>query len=363
MSKTLRSIGLMSGTSLDGIDVAMLESDGEGIVKRGPSATFAYDIAQQALLRQALRDALAIKARYERPGKLVEVEVALTDWHAKAVDSFLSQQGLGDSKIDVIGFHGQTVLHQPEARLTVQLGDGAALANATGIPVIHDMRAADVAAGGQGAPLVPIYHSALALVRPCAFVNIGGVANVTFIGSNGDLLAFDTGPGNALINDWMMKHRKLAFDDGGRACLSGKVSQAHLAAALSHPYFAQRPPKSLDRNSFAPLDVNDLNFETGAATLAAFTSHAIARAAEWFPEPPKQWIICGGGRHNAAIMQGLTGLLPNVTSANAIGLNGDAMEAEAWAYLAVRSLKGLPLTFPGTTGIAAPMTGGVLAKP
>lgn len=363
MSKTLRSIGLMSGTSLDGIDVALLETDGESVVKRGPSATFAYDIAQQALLREALRDALAIKVRDERPGKLVEVEVALTDWHAKAIDSFLLQQGLSDSKIDVIGFHGQTVLHQPEARLTVQLGDGAALAKTTGIPVIHDMRAADVAAGGQGAPLVPIYHSALAPVRPCAFVNIGGVANVTFIGSNGDLLAFDTGPGNALINDWMMKHKGLAFDDGGKACLSGKVSRAHLAAALSHPYFAQRPPKSLDRNSFAALDVNDLNFETGAATLAAFTSHSIARAAEWFPEPPKQWIICGGGRHNAAIMQGLAALLPNVTSANAIGLNGDSMEAEAWAYLAVRSLKGLPLTFPGTTGVAVPMTGGVVAKP
>jgi len=210
---------------------------------------------------------------------------------------------------------------------------------------------------------VPIYHSALAPVRPCAFVNIGGVANVTFIGSNGDLLAFDTGPGNALINDWMMKHKSLAFDDGGRACLSGKISQAHLAQALSHPHFTQKPPKSLDRNSFAALITSDLSFEDGAATLAAFTSHSIARAADWFPEPPKQWIICGGGRHNAAIMQGLAALLPHVTSAEALDFNGDSMEAEAWAYLAVRSLKGLPLTFPGTTGVARPMTGGVLAKP
>jgi anhydro-N-acetylmuramic acid kinase len=363
LSKTLRSIGLMSGTSLDGIDVAMLETDGEAVVKRGPSTTFPYDIAQQALLRQALRDALSIKARDERPGVLAGVEAALTNWHAKAVESFLSQHGLSDSKVYVIGFHGQTVLHRPEARLTVQLGDGAALAKATGIPVVHDMRAADVAAGGQGAPLVPIYHAALAPVHPCAFVNIGGVGNVTFIGLNGEVLAFDTGPGNALINDWMMKHRKLAFDNGGRAGLSGKVSQAQLATALSHSYFARKPPKSLDRNSFAALDFNDLNFENGAATLAAFTTHSIARAAEWFPEPPKQWIICGGGRHNAAIMQGLTARLPHVTSADAIGLNGDSMEAEAWAYLAMRSLKGLPLTFPGTTGVSAPKSGGVLAKP
>jgi len=198
LSKTLRSIGLMSGTSLDGIDVALLETDGEALVKRGPSTTFPYDLAQQALLRQALQDALAIKVRNERPGKLVEVEVALTDWQAKAVESFLSQQGLSDSKVDVIGFHGQTVLHLPEAHLTVQLGDGAALTKATGIPVVYDMRAADVAAGGQGAPLVPIYHAALAPIHPCAFVNIGGVANVTFIGSDRDVLAFDTGPGNAL---------------------------------------------------------------------------------------------------------------------------------------------------------------------
>ena len=363
MSKTLRSIGLMSGTSLDGIDVALLETDGEAVVKRGPSTTFAYDIAQQALLRQALQDAPAIKVRDERPGKLVEVEVALTDWHAKAVESFLSQQGLSDSKADVIGFHGQTVLHRPEARLTVQLGDGAALAEATGIPVIYDMRAADVAAGGQGAPMVPIYHAALAPVHPCAFVNIGGVGNVTFIGLNGELLAFDTGPGNALINDWMMKHKSMAFDEDGTASLSGSISKPHLEVAMAHHYFKHSPPKSLDRNSFAGLRFDDLSFEDGAATLAAFTSHSIARAAQWFPELPKQWIICGGGRHNAAIMQGLAALLPNVTSADAVGLNGDSMEAEAWAYLAVRSLKGLPLSFPGTTGVAAPMPGGVLARP
>ena len=363
MSKTLRSIGLMSGTSLDGIDVALLETDGEGVVKRGPSATFAYDEGQQQMLRHALQDALAIKVRDERPGNLASVEAALTDWHVNTVESFLSKHGLSDSNIDIIGFHGQTVLHKPEQQLTVQLGDGAKLARITGIPVVYDMRAADVAAGGQGAPLVPIYHAALAAARLCAFVNIGGVGNVTFIGSSGELLAFDTGPGNALINDWMMKHKGLAFDEGGKACLSGTISQKHLQAALNHSYFQQKPPKSLDRNSFAKLDFSDLPFEDGVATLAAFTVRSIARAAEWLATPPKQWVICGGGRHNAAIMQGLGAILPNVTSADAIGLNGDTMEAEAWAYLAVRSLKGLPLTFSGTTGVKAALTGGVLAEP
>lgn len=352
----------MSGTSLDGIDVALLETDGEALVQRGPSATYFYGAEQQALLRQALVDALPITSREQRPGILAQAEEALTKWHVKAVESFLSQHGLRDSNIDVIGFHGQTVLHKPEAHLTVQLGNGTALAKATGIPVVYDMRAADMAAGGQGAPLVPIYHAALAPTRPCAFVNIGGVGNVTFIGTGGILLAFDTGPGNALINDWMMKHKGLAFDDGGKACLAGRISEPHLAAAMANPYFASKPPKSLDRNSFASLDFSALSFEDGAATLAAFTAHSIAASARWFAEQPKQWVICGGGRHNAAIMQGLAALLTNASSADSIGLNGDSMEAEAWAYLAVRSLKDLPLTFPGTTGVAAPLTGGVLAQ-
>ncbi|MEO9168134.1 MAG: anhydro-N-acetylmuramic acid kinase, partial [Aestuariivirga sp.] len=293
MSKTLLAIGLMSGTSLDGIDVAYLETDGENVVKRGPFATYAYDAAQQALLRQALVDALAITQRNQRPASLAKTEKALTEWHMKAVESFCKQHGLSDSDVDVIGFHGQTVLHKPKQHLTVQLGDGKDLANATKIPVVYDMRAADVAAGGQGAPLVPIYHAALAPTRPSAFVNIGGVANVTFIGVDGELLAFDTGPGNALINDWMMQHRGVAFDDGGKTALKGQVSQAHLAAAMAHDYFLAKPPKSLDRNAFAGLDFTSLSLEDGAATMAAFTAHSIAASAKWFSATPKQWVICG----------------------------------------------------------------------
>ena len=363
MPQTLRAIGLMSGTSLDGIDVAYLETGGEGQVKRGPSATYAYNEKQQAMLRQALVDALSITGQSQRPGSLSKTEQALTQWHIKAVESFSKQHGLSDSNVDVIGFHGQTVLHKPELGLTVQLGLGQELANTTKIPVVYDMRAADVAAGGQGAPLVPIYHAALARARPCAFVNIGGVANVTFIGSTGELLAFDTGHGSALINDWMMQHEGVAYDEGGATALRGRTSQSHLATAMAHDFFVAKPPKSLDRNSFAGLDLTSLSLEDGAATLAAFTAHAIAASAKWFSSAPKQWIICGGGRHNAAIMRDLQAVLPNVVTAESLGLNGDSMEAEAWAYLAVRSLHGLPLTFPGTTGVKAALTGGVLAKP
>ena len=363
MSKTLRAIGLMSGTSLDGIDVAYLETDGESVVRRGPSATYPYPAGIQNLLRRAIQDTLSISRRDERQGVMYEAEVALTFLHELAVASFSKRYGLSDSNVDVIGFHGQTVLHKPEARLTVQLGLGQELANTTKIPVVYDMRAADVAAGGQGAPLVPIYHAALAHARPCAFVNIGGVANVTFVGSAGELLAFDTGPGNALINDWMMQHKATAIDEGGATALRGKTSQSHLASAMAHDFFVAKPPKSLDRNAFAGLDFSALSLEDGAATMAAFTAHSIAASAKWFSATPKQWVVCGGGRHNAAIMRDLAAVLPNVVKAETLGFSGDSMEAEAWAYLAVRSLNGLPLTFPGTTGVKADLTGGVLATP
>jgi anhydro-N-acetylmuramic acid kinase len=363
MSKIFTSIGLMSGTSLDGIDVALIRTNGETVVERGPSATYAYNQEQQGILRQALMDALEITERRQRPGQLLETEKLLSKWHANAVQQFFDENNLTHSNIDVIGFHGQTVIHKPEQHLTVQLGDGQSLANATKIQVVYDMRAADVASGGQGAPLVPVYHRALAKETPIAFVNIGGVGNVTHIAPDGYLTAFDTGPGNALINDWMKKHGVGEFDDSGKTAACGKISVPHLKAALSSEYFTKRPPKSLDRNSFAHLDFSGLGLENGAATLTAFTAHSIARSAHWFHEPPKTWVISGGGRHNATLMQMLREILPNVQSAEEQGLNGDSMEAEAWAYLAVRSLLGLPITFPGTTGVKQEMTGGILAKP
>lgn len=361
MSKTFTALGLMSGTSLDGIDVALIKTDGESFVERGPSETFRYSTEQQAELRQGLVDAEPVNNRTERPASLAVLEQNLTAWHTQAVQKFLQACALRPSNIDVIGFHGQTVIHRPEKGLTVQLGDGVALCKALGIPVVYDIRAADVAAGGQGAPLVPIYHGALAKNPPVAFVNVGGVANVTYVGPNGELLAFDTGPGNALINDWVHKHTGAIHDEGGMIAARGAVSPSHLQAARNHGFFRQRPPKSLDRNSFANLNFDDLSLEDGAATLTAFTVNSIARASEWFPTPINRWIICGGGRHNKAIMSGLKLNLTNVISAEEAGLNGDSIEAEAWAYLAVRSMRGLPITFPGTTGVASEITGGILA--
>jgi anhydro-N-acetylmuramic acid kinase len=366
MTKMLRAVGLMSGTSMDGIDVALIETDGEDAVVRGPSATLPYDGPFRARLAEAIEDARGLAERGARPGCLDEVERRLTEHHEVAVSRFLAEHGLKPADVTVIGFHGQTVLHAPERRLTVQIGDGAALARGTGIDVVWDLRAADVAAGGQGAPLAPVYHRAMTArlpERPAAVVNIGGVGNVTWVGRDGTLLAFDTGPGNALIDDWMLRHTGQAVDAQGATAAGGKVDEEALKALLTHGHFGQVPPKSLDRNAFAIDPVLRLSVPDGAATLTAFSAASLARAREHFPEQPQLWVICGGGRRNRTLMSMLAAEVESaVVPAEAAGFDGDSVEAEAWAYMAVRSLKGLPITFPGTTGVAVAMCGGVLAR-
>ena len=367
MSKLMRAIGLMSGTSLDGIDAAFLETDGKDVVIRGPARTYPYDDAMRRMLLTALSDAGNLKSRTERPQSLAEAEQALTECHAVAVTRFLEDAAIDRDSVDVIGFHGQTVLHKPEEGLTVQLGLGDVLANRTGFPVIYDLRAADVEAGGQGAPLVPVYHRALTSKlphRPVAVVNIGGVANVTWIGGDGTLVAFDTGPGNALLDDWMARKTGAYLDASGATAAQGQVDEEIVRDFLSHGYFVETPPKSLDRNTFAWDCINHLSAEDGAATLAAFTARAIAKAREHMPVEPALWIIAGGGRKNRAIMRMLAEQVHNsVVPAETVEFDGDALEAEAWAYLAVRSVRGLPITYPRTTGVTSPMSGGVRADP
>jgi anhydro-N-acetylmuramic acid kinase len=366
VSKLVSALGLMSGTSLDGIDVALIKTDGEQIVHQGPSKTYPYEPDQRAMLREAIAEAKSLTDRRARPGSLAAIEWALTDWHALAVESFREEFGLTDSEIDVIGFHGQTVIHRPEIRLTVQLGDGPLLARRLNKPVIYDLRAADVEAGGQGAPLVPVYHRALAASlpeRPIAFVNIGGVANITWIGEDGELIAFDTGPGNALINDWVQKHTGESQDTDGCLASKGKVSERVVELALQNPFFDLPPPKSLDRNTFADLPLEGLSLEDGAATLLDFTVASLMLSHDWFPKPPRRIIVCGGGRHNATLMSRLPGRPNVIQTAEEVGFNGDSIEAEAWAYLAVRSQRRLPITWPMTTKAPKPLTGGVLAPP
>jgi len=370
VSKLLTAVGLMSGTSLDGIDAALLTTDGEAVVHRGPARTYPYQLDQQALLKEAIADARDMTDRTARPGILAFAEMQITEWHAIAIDSFCQDVGITPSEIDLIGFHGQTVIHRPEIRLTVQLGDGKTLARRTGRPVVHDLRAADVAAGGQGAPLVPVYHRALAAglaTRPIAFVNIGGVANLTWIGRDGELIAFDTGPGNALLNDWSERHTDQPIDRDGALAARGTLDARVFMTLAQNRYFEKPAPKSLDRNAFDVSCLEGLSPEDGAMTLVHFTATSIARGVGHLPERPGLYIICGGGRRNPVLMKVIRGLLEplgeQVQTAEEAGLDGDSMEAEAWAYLAVRAERRLPITFPGTTGVGRPMTGGVLARP
>ena len=358
MGKLLKAVGAMSGTSLDGIDVALIATDGEALVERIGFSTTPYDDAFRDRLRAAIVAVRDLDNRAARPGLLADVERELTDRHANAVRALFDSAGVAADEIDVVAFHGQTVLHAPERALTVQLGDGARLGEALGTRVVYDLRAADVAAGGQGAPLAPIYHRAL-VAGPSAVLNIGGVANVTFIARDGGLIAFDTGPGNAPLDDWMLRHTGEAIDRDGACAASGRVDDVILAGLMAHPYFNAQPPKSLDRNFFDASQLVTLSKEDGAATLAAFTAAAVAQAAAFAPEPPERWMVCGGGRHNRAILAALLARLSGeVMTAEEAGFDGDAVEAEAWAYLGVRCLKGLAITFPGTTGVPTAMTGG-----
>ncbi len=367
---------------MDGIDVAMLKTDGETVSAFGPARTFAYADKDRAVLAAAMDAAGTLTARDQRPGPLVAAERLVTQRHIEAVRQFLDETGLAAGDIDLVGFHGQTVFHDPARRLTVQLGDGAGLARALGIDVAWDFRAADVAAGGQGAPLAPVFHRALArharLDLPVAVLNIGGVANVTWIGPEGleieksesidpaagALIAFDTGPGNALIDDWMHKKAGLGFDRNGDIARSGVLpDDGTLSTLMANSFFQVPAPKSLDRNNFSITPIDHLRLADGARLLVDFTVSSIALAPASFPAPPKAWIITGGGRHNGFMMEVLRGHLQTpVHIAEEIGLDGDAVEAQAFAYLAARTATGKPLTFPGTTGVDAPMSGGRISR-
>ncbi len=372
MTELKTAIGLMSGTSMDGIDVALVRTDGEAVVERGAFLSVPYEPAFRDRLKQALDEAKAISKREERPGDLLRMERDLTLRHAEAVKLFLDHQRLSPVDVDLIGFHGQTVLHRPDEGLTVQLGDGQLLAKETGIPVVHDMRANDMVHGGQGAPLVPVYHQALAHALPAeqwpvCFVNIGGISNLTFLDRDGTIIGFDSGPGNTLIDQWVEAHAGIPYDDGGRIASEGTVIMALAERYLDNLFFTAPTRRSLDRNDFRPPEGHEAELSDGARTLAHVSAAAILKSSGHLPSSPKTYVICGGGRLNRSIMADLARLAgeqaAEVLSAEAAGFDGDAMEAEAWAYLAVRSAKGLTLTFPGTTGVKSSVSGGVLARP
>ncbi len=353
----MRVLGTMSGTSLDGVDAAVLETDGVAIGGFGRSAYRPYTDAERAVLRAGL-GAWPGEARAEAAARVVEAA------HAELLAGF--------GPVDMVGFHGQTLAHDPGGKGTHQAGSGTRLAAALGVPVAWDFRSADVAAGGQGAPLAPFYHHALArwlgLPAPVVFLNIGGVANVTWLdpadpAPESASRAFDCGPGNAPMDDFARAALGRARDEGGALALSGRPDAGRLAAFAADPFFARAPPKSLDRAAPAP-DVAGLSPADALATLAAAVAEGAARAFAHFPAPPGRVLVCGGGRHNRAVMAHLAARLPcPVAPVEAAGLDGDMIEAQAFAFLAARVLRGLPLSAPGTTGARVPMPGGRISRP
>lgn len=359
--RRLRAVGAISGTSMDGIDVSIVETDGRDAVTAGPGRTYPYAPGLRAALLEVIAD-----AERAETDPLAELEAAVTDAHCDAVALFLKENAIDPASVDLAGLHGQTVWHRPEKRFTRQLLDGPRAAKRLGLDVVNRFRHADVAAGGEGAPFAPLYHVALAsmLERPLMVLNLGGVGNVTFIGAS-EPIAFDTGPANALIDDWVLKKLGRPFDEAGAIAGAGRADAALVAQMMDNPFFGRTPPKSLDRNDFhrRAKIVEGLGVEDGAATLAAFTVEATAAALRHVPEIPRRWLVTGGGRLNPVLMRMLAKRLGvPVEPVEAVGWNGDFLEAQLFGYLAVRSAFGLPLSLPTTTGVPAPMTGGELHR-
>jgi anhydro-N-acetylmuramic acid kinase len=357
------AIGLMSGTSLDGIDAALIRTDGMEQVEPVGYITLPYDPDLRAELRSYLG------AKGDTYGNIAKAEKELTLAHCDAVRELLAELQIEFSDIDIIGFHGHTITHDPDTRFTWQIGDGRLMADELGEDVVYDFRSSDVMAGGQGAPLVPLYHWAMALSTgvklPAAVLNIGGVANITWISDNleKNLVAFDTGPGNALIDDFVSKRLNMSCDFEGKIAASGSINQDILMRWLSDPYFAKNPPKSLDRNRFNVSEAASLSNSEAVATLTAFTIFSVHRAFEKLSGKPVEILVSGGGRRNLSLMAGLQKTLGiPVRPVEEVGWNGDSLEAEGFAYLAVRHILGLPITYPNITGVLSPMSGGVLCK-
>lgn len=362
--RNFRVVGLMSGTSMDGVDAAYIETDGRRVNRFGPRLSIPF----KSDFRERLRSFIAAAPEPGADPAEAEIEAAFTDLNASAVRQLMNV-GPADTlsgKLDLIGFHGQTVWHRPALKRTWQMGSGKRLRDALGVPVAFDFRAADVAAGGQGAPLAPIYHAALAadLPRPVAILNLGGVGNVTWIGAarpggRDDIIGFDTGPGNGLLDDWMLQHTGRTMDRDGVTSAKGAVVSDALGALMDHPYFAKPAPKSLDRFDFTLDAVTGLSLEDGAATLAAFTAASVDQGLRICPSMPERILVTGGGRRNPTIMRMLAdGIGIPVDPVEAIGADGDHLEAQLFAFLAARTALGLPITFPTTTGAPWPMTGG-----
>jgi anhydro-N-acetylmuramic acid kinase len=369
----MRVLGFMTGTSLDAVDMAVLETDGEEILGFGPAGEKKLDPAVRALAEAAIEAAFRWPRGAAEPEAFAIAAAAIAEEHILAAEAFMREHQILPGDLDLIGVHGQTVLHEPPGPgravgRTVQLIDAPAVAEALGVPTVFDLRSDDVAAGGQGAPLAPAYHAALVrysgLRPPTAILNLGGVGNVTLVRSDGTLQAFDTGPANGMLDLLVQARGEGRYDAEGALARAGRVDDAILAGYLAHPYFAISGPKSLDRYDFSLAPVAGLSLTDAAATLTAFAAEAVARGLRACSEVPLRLVVCGGGRLNPALMDAIRERVPlPVLAAEEVHWRGDSIEAEAFAYLAARAMLGLPISFPGTTGVPEPMSGGRIARP
>ena len=364
--KILTAIGLMSGTSFDGVDAAIIRTNGVKIYSLGETFASSYSDSLRRKIRNLVNKKNSIKL-------LLDVEDELALEHARIVKNLLYKAKLKPFDIDLIGFHGQTIYHNPIQKKTMQIGNSSLLAERTGINVVSDFRRMDVASGGQGAPLVPFFHSAICqkISKPVAVLNIGGVANVTYVGTGRSLIAFDTGPGCALIDDWVHDHRRGKYDEGGKIAQKGIPNQDMLDFFMKHKFFKQKPPKSLDRNKFKPFmkKLDGMSVEDGAATLTHLTALSIKNSLKFFPRKPKKWMVCGGGSKNLFLLDILRKQygfdIINLDNLKVFGgnvIDADFVEAQAFAFLAVRSLYNLPITCPTTTGVDQERSGGAFYR-
>ncbi len=357
-NKVYNVIGLMSGTSTDGIDAAFLRTDGDAYIEVIDSLSMSYDDELRSKIKSQF-------GKNRKDADVIDVEREITLKHSEIVNALVEK--VAPLKIDLVGFHGQTIYHAPDIGETLQIGDADLLSKETGIDVVYDFRSADVKAGGEGAPLLPIYHKAIALrlglETPCAFLNIGGVSNVTYIGNGDDIVAFDCGAGNALMDDVMLEEYSKSCDKDGLVASKGNVNDAVLKELMSNSYFDKLPPKSLDRDAWDLSSLQGLSIEDKVSTLTEFTVQGIVNSQDYMNIVPKKWYVCGGGRHNSEMIARLSFQLQgDVCSIDDLGLNGDMLEAEGFAYLAVRSLKNLPLSLPSTRGVKSPQSGGQYRK-
>ncbi|HHL42576.1 MAG TPA: anhydro-N-acetylmuramic acid kinase [Hellea balneolensis] len=366
------AIGLMSGTSLDGVDASILRTDGTKILELGAGVCREYSVREREVLLGATHDALQWHFHGPKPDSFRVASKIIEDAHIGVVRDLLATAGMERDEVDIVGFHGQTVIHQPpqdgKNGQTLQIGRAQVLAETLGVDVCYDFRSRDMEHGGQGAPLVPVYHQALAdlakLSGVSAIINIGGVSNLTLISPDGEIFATDCGPGNGPIDAWVSKKGAGPYDIGGRYAMAGQANMDVLQSWLTAPFFHALPPKSADRWQFDVLkDLEGYNVQDGAATLATFCAFAIAHTLEQYNQPIENIIVCGGGRYNQAIMDSLAKRTKRpVQNADELAWDGDFIEAQAFAYLAVRALMGLPITYPQTTGVSHPLCGGQLVR-